>query len=72
MEVSVEGLQAPNPPWEFRQVRLLYTLKGRSLDQAKVQRAIHLSENKYCSVGATMRGVAKITSNFKIEEIRTD
>jgi putative redox protein len=69
LEVSIEGRQAPNPPWEFRKVRLLYTLKGRNLDKAKVQRAIDLSENKYCSVGATMRGVAKITSDYKIEAI---
>jgi putative redox protein len=32
-----------------------------------VERAIELSINKYCSVAATIRGVAKLTHSFAIE-----
>ena len=32
-----------------------------------VEQAIHLSEEKYCSVAATIRGVAKITTEYEID-----
>jgi len=45
---------------------VVYYLKG-ALDEKKVQRAIELSETKYCSVEATLRPAASISSRYVLE-----
>lgn len=65
--VHVDGKQAPDPPYAFTDIHMTYTLKGENLDPKKVERAIELSEEKYCSVAATIRGVATITHSFSID-----
>ncbi len=65
--VSVDGKQASVPPYQFTDIHLHYTVQGDNLDPAKVERAIKLSEEKYCSVAATIRGVAKITHSFDVK-----
>jgi putative redox protein len=65
--VDVEGQQAAKPPYAFTGIHLHYVLKGENLDPKKVERAIRLSEGKYCSVAATIRGVAAITHSYEIQ-----
>jgi putative redox protein len=66
LEIELTAEQDPRPPWTFRRINTHYTLRGSNLSEAAVQRAIHLSEKKYCSVGVTLSGVAEITSSFTI------
>ncbi|MCA9953175.1 MAG: OsmC family protein [Ardenticatenaceae bacterium] len=64
--VSVDGQQAAEAPYQFTEIHQHYTVEGVNLDPEKVARAIQLSEEKYCSVAATIRGVAKLTHSFEI------
>jgi putative redox protein len=66
LEISVDGEQDPNPPWPYRKIHISYRLRGKALTDKGVRQAIELSEEKYCSVSATLRGVAKITTDFEI------
>lgn len=66
LEIGVQGEQDQDPPWTFRKIHLTYQLKGEKLTEKDVRQAIELSEEKYCSVAATLRGVAEITTSFKI------
>ena len=66
LEIMTTGQQDEDPPWTFRQIDLKYRLSGRGLTEIAVAQAIKLSEEKYCSVAATLRGVAKITTEFEI------
>jgi len=68
VEIKVLGTQGAEAPWIWQNVHLDYILRGRGLDRRKVERAIHLSETKYCSVGATMGAHCEITSAFEIVE----
>ena len=68
LEVTATGEQDPEPPWAYRKIHLAYRLGGRGLTDKAVSQAIELSHEKYCSVAATVRGVAKITTEFKIEK----
>ena len=52
---------------EFKTIHLHYILSGE-LDEQKVQKAIDLSLNKYCSVTKTLEKTASITSSFEIRE----
>lgn len=64
--VAVDGQQADKPPYEFIKIHQHYTVEGIDLDLKKVKRAIELSEEKYCAVAATVRGVAELTHSFEI------
>lgn len=65
--VDVDGDQLAEPPYTFTDIHLHYVVEGDNLDPGKVERAINLSEEKYCSVAATIRGVAKITHSFEVK-----
>ena len=66
LEISAEAEQEIDPPWTFRKIHLIYRLKGEKLNDRDVAQAIELSEEKYCSVASTLRGVAEITTSFEL------
>lgn len=53
--VRVEGERAAEPPRRYTRVRLHYAWRGAGLPRAKLERAIRLSQEKYCSVLHTLR-----------------
>lgn len=67
LRVDVEGRQQPDPPYAFTDIHLHFVISGDRLELDKVERALFLSITKYCSVAATIRGVANITYGFEIE-----
>jgi putative redox protein len=66
LEIQVTGEQDVDPPWTFRKFHIQYLLKGKGLTEKAVAQAIQLSEEKYCSVAATIRATAPITTGFEI------
>jgi putative redox protein len=68
LEIQVSGEQDTDPPWTFRKIHIHYKLQGAELTDKAVEQAIQLSEEKYCSVAATLKGKAKITWDYVIEE----
>jgi putative redox protein len=68
LEVIVTGEQDAEPPWPFRKIHLEYVFYGQGLSERAVAQAIELSEGKYCSVSASLKGVADITTSHKIQE----
>jgi putative redox protein len=66
LEVSADCERAENHPKIYTKIHLTYTLKG-DLDEAKVKRAIDLSESTYCSVSAMLGKSAAITNEYVIE-----
>ncbi len=66
LEVTATGEQDPEPPWAYRKIHLMYRIGGSGLTDKAVAQAIELSHEKYCSVAATVRGVAKITTEYEI------
>ena len=66
MEIITTGEQDADPPWTFRKIHLKYRLSGASLTDKAVEQALQLSEEKYCSVAATVRATAEITTEFEI------
>jgi putative redox protein len=64
--VHVTAEQQTEPPWPFRHIHLEYVVRGKGLTDKAVANAIHLSVTKYCSVAATIRPTAEITTSYKI------
>ena len=70
LRVTASGEQRDEYPRAFERINLHYEVRGHEVPREAVERAISLSEEKYCSVAATIRGVATITTSYTIAEDR--
>ena len=70
--VEIEAERAETDPKVFTRIHLLYTLTGRALSPAKVERAIKLSKEKYCSASIMLGAVAEITYDFKVVDVTAE
>jgi putative redox protein len=68
LTVRVTGEQEEDPPWTYRRIHIDYVVRGNGLKEKAVRDAIELSEERYCSVAATLRGAAEITYAYTIVE----
>ena len=67
--IHIQGEQDEDPPWTFRRIEIEYVVTGRGIKEKALADAIRLSEGKYCSVSATVQGVAEITHTYRIVEV---
>jgi len=67
-EVTVEADQSPDPPQVFTHVRIHHIVNGEGIAEHALRDAIHLSERKYCSVGAMVKQSAEIESTYEIAD----
>jgi len=68
LEVVAESEREDDPPWRFLKIHILYRISGRGLNAKQIRNAIDLTENKYCSVYATLRQAIELVSDFEISE----
>jgi len=64
--VMLDADKDPEPPWAFRKIRMHFTITGPDISEKAADQAISLSHEKYCSVAATLSGVADITFTFDL------
>jgi len=67
LEIVVSGERVEEPPRVYKDIDVKYIVKGKDIKEKAVQRAIRLSEDKYCSVGAMLKAKAKVTSSYTIQ-----
>lgn len=65
LEARVQSTQEEDAPWTFRRIDVHYVVRGR-VDEAKARRALDLSESKYCSVAATLRGAVGLSVSIEV------
>jgi len=65
LEVICSGERAPEPPRVYTKLDILFHLRGQ-LEESGVKQAIQLSEEKYCSVSATLKKSAELTWRYEI------
>lgn len=65
-KIEITADRADSIPAMFTQINLYYRVTGNNLDQKKVQRAISLSMEKYCSVTRMLEKTAKMSFGFEI------
>lgn len=66
LDVAISGERDPEPPWPYRKIVVDYRAQGQGLTVKALSQAIQLSTDKYCSVAATVSGVAEIQTRFTI------
>jgi Predicted redox protein, regulator of disulfide bond formation len=64
--VELEAERAETDPKVFTKIHVVYRVKGRKLAPAKVERAISLSKEKYCSASIMLGAVAEITHEWSV------
>lgn len=72
-EVEVEAERASEDPKVFTKIHIAYRVSGRGLSQAKAERAVTLSKEKYCSASIMLGATAQMsTSLVVIDELQQE
>ena len=66
--VEMDADRAEEDPKIFTRIHLHFVVTGKALNTAKVERAIALSAEKYCSASAMLGKAATITHDFEVVE----
>lgn len=68
LRVEVSAEQAAEHPKVYTRIELKYVLQGRGLREKDVERAIELSNTKFCSAAIMLGKTAEIVTSYEIEE----
>jgi putative redox protein len=66
LEIDVETKRREEPPTYYEEIKLTYTASGEGVTEDNLRKAVELSHEKYCSVGAMLEEKAKISYDIKI------
>ena len=68
LETKINAERATDHPKVFTDIHIQFILKGQNLDEKKVDKAITLSAEKYCSASIMLGETATITHDFEVVE----
>jgi putative redox protein len=66
--IEVSGERREEFPRSYTRLEVKHFVRGRGVSEQAVAQAIELSDTKYCSVAATLRGSAEIVTSYEIVE----
>ena len=67
-ELQIDAERAPEDPKVFTRIHLHFVVTGAGVKKEMVERAVHLSAEKYCSASIMLSKTATITHDFEILE----
>jgi len=65
-EVEIEAERADTEPKVFTKIHLHFVISGHELNENRVEKAVSLSADKYCSASIMLGKTADITHSFEI------
>ena len=68
IKVSADGELTEEHPKYYDKIKLTYDIWGKDLDRAKVEKAVNLSQERYCGVTAMLEKVAEIKHEIVYHE----
>lgn len=68
LEIRVSGETNEKLPHYYTKIHIHYVVKGRSIDRSLLERVIRESDELFCSVGATLKGRAEVTTSYEVVE----
>ncbi|WZL74248.1 OsmC family protein [Clostridiaceae bacterium 35-E11] len=66
-DIKVHGELTEEHPKYYHKIHLTYTFQGKNLPLEKLERAVQLSQEKYCGVSALLSKGAEVTYEIKSE-----
>ncbi len=67
-KIDFTGVRKPDPPQYYKSINLIIRVNGEGITTKKMDRAISLSHDKYCSVYNALRSDIEVTTSYKINE----
>ena len=67
-KIIVEGELTEEHPRHFSRMHIIYEFKGKNIPLDKLQKAVELSQQKYCGVSATYKKALELTWEIKINQ----
>ncbi|MBW7847533.1 MAG: OsmC family protein [Bacteroidales bacterium] len=64
--VEVDGELTEEHPKYYHKIHIKYTFKGKDLDREKIEKAVNMSQDRYCGVSELLRKGAQLTSEIII------
>ena len=68
LNVIVEGDLTEEHPMRYHKMKVIYQFKGKDLPMDKIEKAVKLSEEKYCGVSAAYRLAMDLSAEIRIVE----
>ena len=66
LKVTVEGNLSEDHPKQYTKMHIVYNISGNNIDIKKVEKAINLSQDRYCGVSAQYKKEMEITHEIII------
>jgi len=66
LEIKLKGTIADEHPMRYTAIHMVYVFRGTNLETDKLEKAIQLSQEKYCGVNATLKGGVEMTYSIEI------
>jgi len=67
-QVDVEAEQTEEHPKYYNKIHLKYIFKGKDLPMDKLEKAVNLSQERYCGVSLMLGKAAEITHEIVVED----
>ena len=67
--IDIEGDVTEEHPKRFEGMKIIYRLKGKGINRKNVEKAVDLSQTRYCGVSVNYREAFPISYEIIIEEI---
>lgn len=67
-KIDIHAERNPTPPQYYKVIEMTLNITGKNLDSKKIERAISLSHEKYCSVYHSLRKDMDVKINYLMKE----
>jgi len=68
LKVWVEAEQTDEHPKHYSSMKVIYEFKGKNLPMDKLEKAVNLSEERYCGVSAVYKKGIPVTNEIRVVE----
>lgn len=66
-DIEVQGETIDDFPKNYKEMKLIYKFKGKDLPKDKIEKAVNLSQDKYCGVSASYKKALELNYEIVIE-----
>ena len=66
-EIHLDAEEAKDHPKVFTKIHIEFLFRGKDLNSKHIERAIELSQNKYCPITYMLKSSVEINTSYKIE-----
>lgn len=70
--IELSGERNPTPPQYFKSIEITLYITGSNLEPRNIERAVSLSQKKYCSVYNSLRSDLKVDVKYVLEELEPE